>query len=709
MGRRFKIQHYIVDPNRNEISCDGQVTSVHKKAMSVLSRLAQANGKVVTSEDIMDSVWPESVVAPNSLQRCILQIRKALNDSGKSQHIIKTHPKLGYSINSPIIWMDDESSTISLPETSSRQPAFWRFGTIATASAITLFTVLFIVMRFFSSPLPPLAFSHVRPLTASDEKETNPKYSPDGNWVIFHRYGNEQEHHLWVLNPATSEEYRLTQTPKRYGTIGWSPEGNQITFVVHSAKLQVSGNSAIEDCWALHTLDFYAALQKPLDSVARTPCRTHELRVARWVDSNRLSAIRNAAITGNNALISFDMAKNDFTQVFASSAGRIYSYDYSPVTQTFAVVSRTHENEHYIESVDLAGELQSKALIRRHQNNSKHEYYNLNYHPDGKQLSTHTEYGVYSVSLNGELTKVNTLAHRALLHPYFHPTQNKMLAVQNRMDQDIALMVFNGQQRKMRIKTIARSNELDANAKFQPGTDNIAFISNRSGVNQLWLKHGDKVQPITDSNKGVQHIEFGWSPNGESIAAVMSDSLHILTVNNAGVSNLKKVTTPFSTYSVMQWTSPSSLLVMARENNLSAIFLIANIHSTSPQFQRLEIPEVNARWAAVHANIVAKQASLKPVKVVYLTEADELWVYDQSTQKNTKISQHDTSKTLTYHQGGIYGINNRHQIWRYDVDSKQLRTVITVDPDIRYISDIRNEQALLTRTHSHHMEIVEFH
>lgn len=710
MGRRFKIHNYIVDPNRNEISHDGKLTSVHKKAMSVLEVLAQANGKVVKSEDIMDSVWPESVVAPNSLQRCILQIRKALNDNGKSQNIIKTHPKMGYSINSPVTWLDDETELSPIAETKQSNPAFWHIRTIlagATILAVMVLTVLYLTRGFLKPPAPSLEFSQVRPLTATDEKEINPKYSPDGRLIIFHRYGEEQEHHLWALDLASSQEYRLTKKPKRYGTIGWSPAGNQLTFAVHSIA---PGDKANERCWEIHTLDLYAAMQGPIDSVVRTPCQTEELRIARWVDNNRLSVILNEPMPDKNALVTFDIATNSFIEIFTSDSGQIYSYDYSPVTQTFALVSRTIENEHYIESVNLAGVLQSSALIKRSHNDSKHEYYNLNYHPNGKQLSTHTEEGIHRVSLDGELEKVNTLTHRPLMHPYFHPTQNKMLAVQNRMDQDIALMSLNKQQtethtKETEINTIARSNELDANGKFQPGTDNIAFISNRSGMNQLWLKTGDMVQPITDSTNGVQHIDFAWSPNGESIAVVMSDTLHLVAANSKGKQDIKEVSTPFSTYSVMQWTSPTSLLVMAKQNNQSAIYSIAEIHSDSPDFEHLHMPEFNAKWAAVHYE---KQGQNPAVKMIYLAEDDELWVYDQRTRGSTQITHHDTSKTLAYHQGSVYGINEIQQVWRFEVDSGELRTLKTVAPDIRYISDIRNNQMLVTRTHSHHMEIVEF-
>ena len=83
-------------------------------------------GTVVSQDDIMNEIWGERVVAQNSIQRCIAQIRKALNDSSKEQRYIKTHPKLGYSLDAQVTWHNENQVEIAdeidkTPETKLNQ------------------------------------------------------------------------------------------------------------------------------------------------------------------------------------------------------------------------------------------------------------------------------------------------------------------------------------------------------------------------------------------------------------------------------------------------------------------------------------------------------------------------------------------------------------------------------------------------------------
>jgi len=102
------INDHKVDWQRGEVTIATQVKSVEPKAMAVLRVLVEAKGDVVTQQDILNRVWEDVVVAPNALQRCIAQLRKVFNDDAKMQSVIKTHPKLGYSLVAHISLSDSE-------------------------------------------------------------------------------------------------------------------------------------------------------------------------------------------------------------------------------------------------------------------------------------------------------------------------------------------------------------------------------------------------------------------------------------------------------------------------------------------------------------------------------------------------------------------------------------------------------------------------
>ncbi len=69
-----------------------------------------------------------------------------------------------------------------------------------------------------------------RMLTNSTAKDSSPKWSPDGKWVLFEstRSGNSQ---LWVISPFGGEAIQLTTISTEAATAIWSPNGKQIAFV----------------------------------------------------------------------------------------------------------------------------------------------------------------------------------------------------------------------------------------------------------------------------------------------------------------------------------------------------------------------------------------------------------------------------------------------------------------------------------------------
>ena len=93
------INGYLIDFKRAEIKVDSTIINVEPKVLAVLIQLYNANGEIVSQSTLMANVWADVVVSPNTLQRCITLLRKLLGDDAKQQTVIKTHPKLGYSLN----------------------------------------------------------------------------------------------------------------------------------------------------------------------------------------------------------------------------------------------------------------------------------------------------------------------------------------------------------------------------------------------------------------------------------------------------------------------------------------------------------------------------------------------------------------------------------------------------------------------------------
>ena len=87
--------------DRRELEIDGTAVSLGTRAFDIARLLVEAQGKLVTKDEIMRRVWPGTIVEENSLQVAISSLRKALGPrrgairtvSGRGYQIVRESPK----------------------------------------------------------------------------------------------------------------------------------------------------------------------------------------------------------------------------------------------------------------------------------------------------------------------------------------------------------------------------------------------------------------------------------------------------------------------------------------------------------------------------------------------------------------------------------------------------------------------------------------
>lgn len=108
-GRDFRIGDWLVQPRLATICRRDEAVHVTPRAMKVLVFLAEANGRVVSRNEILDAVWPRMAVTQDALTQCLVELRKAFRDDARQPTIIATIPKLGVRLIAPVT-IDDGPS-----------------------------------------------------------------------------------------------------------------------------------------------------------------------------------------------------------------------------------------------------------------------------------------------------------------------------------------------------------------------------------------------------------------------------------------------------------------------------------------------------------------------------------------------------------------------------------------------------------------------
>jgi predicted ATPase/DNA-binding winged helix-turn-helix (wHTH) protein len=75
---------------------EGTQISLPPKPFAVLQYLVENPGRLITHDELLDALWPETFVQPQVLRTYMLELRKVLGDDAGKPRFIQTLPKRGY-------------------------------------------------------------------------------------------------------------------------------------------------------------------------------------------------------------------------------------------------------------------------------------------------------------------------------------------------------------------------------------------------------------------------------------------------------------------------------------------------------------------------------------------------------------------------------------------------------------------------------------
>ncbi|MFN0186962.1 MAG: AAA family ATPase [Aquabacterium sp.] len=99
---RWRFGPFVADSAEQQLTRDGQVVPVTRKALALLATLLARPGKLVTKDELFDIVWAGTVVTDAALSRAIRELRVALGDDATTPTYIATAHGLGFRFVAPV-------------------------------------------------------------------------------------------------------------------------------------------------------------------------------------------------------------------------------------------------------------------------------------------------------------------------------------------------------------------------------------------------------------------------------------------------------------------------------------------------------------------------------------------------------------------------------------------------------------------------------
>ena len=98
----YKFGCFCLRPSEKQLLREGKPVPLAPKVYDTLLLLLESQGHLVEKNELLNRLWPDSVVEEVGLAHAISQLRKALRDGTDGSSLIETVPKRGYRFSVPV-------------------------------------------------------------------------------------------------------------------------------------------------------------------------------------------------------------------------------------------------------------------------------------------------------------------------------------------------------------------------------------------------------------------------------------------------------------------------------------------------------------------------------------------------------------------------------------------------------------------------------
>jgi DNA-binding winged helix-turn-helix (wHTH) protein len=95
-GYRYEFGPFRLDAGARLLLREGEPVPLTPKAVETLIALVESGGQMVSREELLKRVWPDTYVEENNLSVSVSMLRKALGQTAEGRPYIETLPRRGY-------------------------------------------------------------------------------------------------------------------------------------------------------------------------------------------------------------------------------------------------------------------------------------------------------------------------------------------------------------------------------------------------------------------------------------------------------------------------------------------------------------------------------------------------------------------------------------------------------------------------------------
>ena len=549
----IQIGEWSVDSLALTISKENEQHKLPAKVMAVLVYLAESHGRLVTRQELIDVVWDgNAYVGEKTLTNAIWRIRQLMGNDFDDKAFITTTPKIGYELvpspvfstlvaESPTGWMASNRTTRLLFVTALvLLPVAVAFQVFRSDNVLVVSEPLAVVTHLpgrelYAAPTPDgtrFAFMHVSPngdqdlyiqsLVDTDQQPVkftregtsnfSPSWAPDGRHLAYVRINDSLGVCEIVVRDMTSaEETAIDEcAPVAQKTLSWSPDGRWLVYRRHDPDLGPG------------------LYLKAMNAEFRP---TEELQDQRISCAGCILVDQEVSWSPDSRSIAVTRTKNSMSE-------DVYRFD----LETWAFDRLTTD----------------ESSIEGHTWDETGEY--LLYVSDRHSLDRR----IWALDLTTK--RKREVGYEGAGFPVYLPDYESIMFYRRRAQAYVVAVSLDlGDPGSRFPVTIVQTSGSDRNPAFSITAQKLAYYSNNSGFNEIWIAAPDGTNREQITRLETNSVYPSWSPDGRQIAFISFDpyteSTNIMIYDFASDS-VELVSNSFADAGAPTWSSDGRSLIV---------------------------------------------------------------------------------------------------------------------------------------------------
>ena len=629
------------DFHTQELHKQGVRVKLPQQSFQILQMLLERPGELVTRDELRQALWPGDTFVDfdHGLNNSVKRVRDALGDSADTPRYIETMPRLGYRFIGNIEAAPAPIASSASPGEVLR-PIRWErlFFLLLFASALVLVGIA--AWWFFPRAKQSVPVVEIVPLTGITGSQNWPSFSPDGSQVTFalNYDSNNKGNGLYTALVGGDKLLHLTDGPGDCCP-AWSPDGQAVAF---------SRNS--EEGFDIYTVSPLGGTPHKL--YARAPVTKP---VVAWSPDGKLLAFSEVNPEGRPAITLLSLADHSTRRLTSPPEEHFDAGPaFSPDGKRIAFVRTSGPglvDDLYL--VPIEG-----GVPRRLTFDNREIYGAPVWTDDGKDLIFSSAraglQSLWRLSVSGgdprAVAEASTNAYFPAISIRSHRLAYTRSIVNNHIWQ-LTLKDRTHGQGKAAVLIAAQGADL--HPQFSPDGTKIAFDSDRSGYQEIWVcnREGSDTAQITSmpGSAGTPR----WSPESRFLAFDFRPKEHseIYVVEVPGGEPRQITTVPGANNLVPSWSRDGQWIYFASRGG-------------GKDFQVWKVP-----FRGGSAVQVTKKGGFAPLEAddgfLYYTKGFILpGIWKVPSQGGTEVAVLDTSYAAKWSDwavvsGGMYFVNSR--------------------------------------------------